>query len=119
MGQPSEKGFNGFDAAALSRNPIFLPFILLLLLVPLQPRSDSQEGDRRKIAPKFLLCGENKLLPFKTRQHIFLLLYRKTYHYLIMRTDIFPGGSVGKESAWNAGDTGSVPVSGKIPWRRE
>ena len=28
-----------------------------------------------------------------------------------------PGGSDGKESAYNSGDQGSVP--GKIPWRRE
>ena len=31
----------------------------------------------------------------------------------------FPGGSVGKESACNAGDPGSIPGVGKIPWRRE
>ena len=31
----------------------------------------------------------------------------------------FPGGPDGKESAWNAGDLGSVPGSGKIPWRSE
>ena len=27
----------------------------------------------------------------------------------------FPGGSVGKESACNAGDTGSIPGSGRCP----
>ena len=27
----------------------------------------------------------------------------------------FPGGSDGKESAYNAGDLGSIPVSGKSP----
>ena len=31
----------------------------------------------------------------------------------------FPGGADGKESACNAGDLGSIPGSGKIPWRRE
>ena len=31
----------------------------------------------------------------------------------------FPGGSDGKESTCNAGDSGSIPASGKIPWRRE
>ena len=30
----------------------------------------------------------------------------------------FPGGSDGKESACNAGDLGSIPGSGNIPWRR-
>ena len=27
----------------------------------------------------------------------------------------FPAGSVGKESAWNAGDLGSIPGSGRSP----
>ena len=30
----------------------------------------------------------------------------------------FPGGSDGKESAYNARDLGSIPWVGKIPWRR-
>jgi len=33
----------------------------------------------------------------------------------------FPGGSVGKESAYNtgaAGDAALIPGSGKIPWRQ-
>ena len=28
---------------------------------------------------------------------------------------VFPGGSVGKESAWNAGDLGSIPGLGRCP----
>ena len=31
----------------------------------------------------------------------------------------FPGNSAGKESACNAEDPGSIPGSGKIPWRRD
>ena len=31
----------------------------------------------------------------------------------------FPGGSAVKASAWNAGDLGSDPWVGKIPWRRK
>ena len=31
----------------------------------------------------------------------------------------FPGGSDGKESACNAGDSGSTPWVGKIPWKRK
>ena len=31
----------------------------------------------------------------------------------------FPGGSDCKKSACNAGDLGSIPGVGKIPWRRE
>ena len=31
----------------------------------------------------------------------------------------FPSGSDKKESAFNAGDLGSIPLVGKIPWRRE
>ena len=28
---------------------------------------------------------------------------------------VFPGGSVGQDSAWNAGDLGSIPGSGRSP----
>ena len=31
----------------------------------------------------------------------------------------FPGSSAGKESTWNAGDTGSIPGWGRFPWRRD
>ena len=31
----------------------------------------------------------------------------------------FPRGSDGKESACNAGDLGSIPGSGRSPWKRE
>ena len=31
------------------------------------------------------------------------------------RVELCPGGSVGKESAWNAGDPGSIPGSGISP----
>ena len=34
-------------------------------------------------------------------------------------TFTFLGGSEGKESACNAGDTSSIPGSGSSPWRRE
>ena len=32
---------------------------------------------------------------------------------------VFTGGSDGKESTHNARDLGSVPGSGRFPWRRE
>ena len=38
---------------------------------------------------------------------------------MTMKTLGFPGGSDGKESACNAGDPGSIPESGRFPWRRE
>ena len=31
----------------------------------------------------------------------------------------FPGGSEVKASAWNEGDLGSIPGSGRFPWRRK
>ena len=31
----------------------------------------------------------------------------------------FPGGSDGKASSYNAGGPGSIPGSGRIPWRRQ
>ena len=32
---------------------------------------------------------------------------------------VFPAGSDGKESACNAGEPGSIPGSGRFPWRRK
>ena len=60
------------------------------------------------------------------------LFYLSEYQVFISKTEIiivptywgswgFPGGSVGKESAYNAGDTGRrrfIPQVGKIFWRR-
>ena len=34
---------------------------------------------------------------------------------LLLRAEDFPGGSVGKESAYNVGDPGSIPGSGRSP----
>ena len=31
----------------------------------------------------------------------------------------FPGSSEGEESAYGAGDPGSIPGSGRFPWREE
>ena len=31
----------------------------------------------------------------------------------------FPGGSEVKASAWNVGDSGSIPGLGRFPWRRK
>ena len=39
--------------------------------------------------------------------------------FLIDIVECFPGGSNGRESARNAGDPGSIPGSGRFPWRRE
>ena len=41
------------------------------------------------------------------------------YYILFPPTTGFPSGSTGKECACNAGDLGSIPGLGKIPWRRE
>ena len=32
---------------------------------------------------------------------------------------IFPGGSDGKASVYNAGEPGSIPWSGRSPWRKK
>ena len=37
----------------------------------------------------------------------------------IIKIKAFPSGSEGKMSASNAGDLGSIPGSGMIPWRRK
>ena len=48
----------------------------------------------------------------KMNVYIYMYMYIYTYMYKWG----FPGGSAGKESAYNAGDPGSFP--GKIPWRK-
>ena len=40
------------------------------------------------------------------------------YSAILLSTG-FPGGSDGKASACNAGDPGSIPESGRFPWRRK
>ena len=49
------------------------------------------------------------------------LPYKLAVIYYILFPPItgFPSGSTGKECACNAGDLGSIPGLGKIPWRRE
>ena len=42
----------------------------------------------------------------------------KANHFLLWCLSGFPGGSDGKEYACKAGDLGSIPWVGKIPWRR-
>ena len=37
---------------------------------------------------------------------------------MITECNVFPGGSVGKETACNAGDLGSAPGSGRSPGER-
>ena len=39
----------------------------------------------------------------------------QSYRSMMLQTWGFPGGSVGKESACNAGDPGSIPGSGRSP----
>ena len=47
----------------------------------------------------------------------------KSYGVCLFLSDLlhlgFACGSAGKESAWNAGDLGSIPGLGRFPWRRE
>ena len=39
----------------------------------------------------------------------------KMHSYMVMYDMGFPGGSEVKASAWNAGDPGSIPGSGRSP----
>ena len=48
--------------------------------------------------------------------YVYMYMYVCVYIYIYI---CFPGGSNGKESAFNAGDMGSSPWVGRIPWRRE
>ena len=49
-----------------------------------------------------------------THTHTHTHTYINVYIYLG-----FPDGSEGNESTCNAGETGSIPGSGRFPWRRE
>ena len=41
------------------------------------------------------------------------------YNYYLCKFDDFSGDSDGKEYSYNAGDPGSIPRSGRFPWRKE
>ena len=43
------------------------------------------------------------------------LFFSKVYKSVVG----FPHSSVGRESAYNPGDMGSIPGSGRSPWRRK
>ena len=50
----------------------------------------------------------------------FPLLQNRYSNSTYLRNSIFPSSSVGKDSACNAGDPGSIPGSGRsTPWRRK
>ena len=49
-------------------------------------------------------------LPKETKE-----LYTENYKTLMKEIGGFPGGSEVKASAWNAGDPGSIPGSGRSP----
>ena len=51
------------------------------------------------------------------RKQMFLKIITGVYAHQFIKC--FPNSSVGKESACNAGDPGSIPGFGKIPWRRD
>ena len=63
--------------------------------------------DKRMIFPGFFShgSGSNKGKP----------LLGDIYGELVSSLNSFPGGSDGKESRCNAGDTGSIPVVGRSP----
>ena len=50
---------------------------------------------------------------------IFISLEKFILCHMIIGYKDFPGGSNGKVSAFNVGDPGSIPGSGKISWRRK
>ena len=51
----------------------------------------------------------NKLLSNK------LLLLISSFCLMVLHSEGFPGGSDGRESAYNAGDLGLIPGSGRYP----
>ena len=49
----------------------------------------------------------------------FLSNFYLTYQLFVTLPMTSPGGSVSKETAYNATDLGLIPGVGKIPWRRK
>jgi len=58
------------------------------------------------------------LLHFKKGKRLAVLSMQPALSALVLLLG-FPGDSDGQDSACNAGDPGSIPGSGRCPWRRE
>ena len=74
-----------------------------------------------KTAQNVSLCILNKLHERKGKKRIYFrckMEYTSNAAYSPFLWG-FPGGSDGKVSACNAGDLGSIPGSGRFPWRRK
>ncbi|KAB0356460.1 hypothetical protein FD754_000616, partial [Muntiacus muntjak] len=52
-------------------------------------------------------------------QELWCLMVSKENMKLLQLPEAHPGSSDGKESAYNAGDPGSIPRSRRFPWRRK
>ena len=52
-------------------------------------------------------------------QELWCLMVSKENMKLPQLPETLPGSSDGKESAYNAGDLGSIPGLGRFPWRRK
>ena len=59
------------------------------------------------------------LTPLHRRSQSFRFSISHPYNTIHKQWKSFPGGSGSKESAWNAGDPGLIPGSGRLPWRRK
>ena len=59
-----------------------------------------------------------QLLVFTRSNYSSLLVERQIDRLYYLHINIFPGSSEVKASAWNAGDPGSIPVSGRSPGER-
>ena len=78
---------------------------------PGQPQCDDVTGGGRAVrqhhSTRALTRGGNKFLPF----------WPFWFWVSLWEPGGFPGDSVGKGSSCSAGDPGSIPWVGKIPWR--
>ena len=75
--------------------------------------SSASSSWRTDLISRLAEWNESRMLPLVSEWSL--------HHYWVHNMSVgLPGGSDGKESAWNAGDPGSIPGSGGInPWRRE
>ena len=68
-----------------------------------------------RFPPSFWYLSKVNLIISNTLKNIYYFQQKLLKHNIIRRHWIFPGGSDGKVSAYNAGDLGSIPGSGRSP----
>ena len=95
-------------------NPSYLISLHSLPLLLLYSSFNKQTVSHSKLR-QIIITTETQNFFFKDNINVMFPLPGITF----LSPMLFPGGSDSKASAHNAGDPGSIPWVGKIPWRRK